>query len=134
MGVSHYFRHDDLGDWRAAVNYLSANTKPGDGAIFYIPDTYSYSYYASRTGRPVPEVIFPEPVWRPLSPEVMRDITNKKDRVWLVLYPDAEGSGQAALIRSSLAPNFRLLGTQAFAAEYPITLALYEREPAVAAK
>jgi hypothetical protein len=134
MGVSHYFRHDDLGDWRAAVNYLSANTKPGDGAIFYIPDTYSYSYYASRTGRPVPEVIFPEPVWRPLSPELMRDITNKKDRVWLVLYPDAEGSGQAALMRSSLAPNFRLLGTKTFAAEYPITLALYEREPAVAAK
>jgi mannosyltransferase len=134
IGVSRYFRHNDLGDWRAAVNYISANTKPGDGAIFYIPDTYSYSYYASQIRRPVPEVIFPETVWRPLSPEVMSDITSKKDRVWLVLYPDAEASGQAALMRSSLAPNFRLLNVQEFAAEYPITLALYERNQTIAAK
>jgi mannosyltransferase len=134
IGVSRYFQHNDLGDWRAAVNYLSANTKPGDGAIFYIPDTYSYSYYAGQIGRRVPEIIFPEEVWRPLSPELMSDITSKKDRVWLVLYPDAEVSGQAAIMRSSLAPNFRLLNTHEFAAEYPITLALYERDPAIAAK
>ena len=55
----------DSPEWRSAVGYILHHEQVGDGAIFYIPNVYSYRYYAHRAleagGKPAPEVLYPPP-------------------------------------------------------------------------
>jgi hypothetical protein len=131
-GITRYFRHNDLGDWRTAVSYIADRTKPGDGAIFWIPDTHSYSYYAR--GRAVPDVLYPDDPWHPLSLEEIANITSARTRVWLILYGEADDPDQVSFLKSSLAIDFHLQKEQTVSAQYPITIALYERKSTVAAE
>jgi hypothetical protein len=131
-GITRYFRHNDLGDWRTAVSYIADRTKPGDGAIFWIPDTHSYSYYAR--GRAVPDVLYPDDPWHPLSLEEIANITSARTRVWLILYGEADDPDQVSFLKSSLTIDFHLQKEQTVSAQYPITIALYERRSPVAAE
>ena len=97
--VFAYYQHDfDVyrDNWRAATQYVLANTEPGDGIFFYAgPGRMTFDYYRSLAGKPTtePEVIYPSSGNRityrdflvsPLA-EVLDDSRPQPRRVWLFL-------------------------------------------------
>ncbi len=65
-GTRQYFVNlsDETSDWRSAVAYILSHQRPGDGIIFYIPNSYAYRYYAQRAESQhevtaVPDILYP---------------------------------------------------------------------------
>ena len=49
-GTHRYFVNfpTETSDWRSAVRYVLQHQRPGDGAVFFLPNTYCYHYYVHR--------------------------------------------------------------------------------------
>ena len=61
--------------------------QPGDGAVFFIPNTYPDRYYTHRAEiqhrvKEAPEILYPPTPGQPLSREEVMNVTNGHKRVW----------------------------------------------------
>ncbi len=134
-GTRQYFVNfpTETSDWRSAVGYILAHQKPGDGVIFYIPNTYPYRYYTHRAESQhqftvAPAILYPPPVSRPLdATEVEKDISGRK-RVWLVLHIESLDPEKPVLIQSTLEDKLQLQDKQLFPGEDLITVELFGEE------
>jgi hypothetical protein len=91
-------------NWRAASQYLLANSRPGDALVFHIaPGRMPYEYYRGLQTAPAagPDVLYPhhgsqitfldfveKPNYAQLGPEIPQ-----RQRVWLVFYDATNPSG-----------------------------------------
>jgi len=132
-GTHQYFVNFSMetSDWRSAVSYILEHQQPGDGIIFYIPNTYPYRYYAHRAATQhgvaaAPDILYPPVLWRPLSRiEMERDISGRK-RVWLVLHFESLDPEKSGLIQSSLEEaNLHLQYKKIFPGQDLITVELF---------
>lgn len=123
-------------DWRSAINYILQHQQPGDGAVFFIPNIYPYRYYCERAAKTdsitsSPDVLYPGV---PLNEDELRQVTNGRKRVWLIMHlalpvPGVAGHPrEVSLIQSTLADTFQLVDKRVFPGEGPITVALYSRQ------
>ncbi len=107
-------------DWRSAVSYILEHQQPGDGAVFYIPNTYPYVYYAHRAESQhwvtiAPDVLYPPDPWEPLNREEVMHVTGGRERVWLILHNESFHFKELAIIQSTLADTqFRPLEKRVF--------------------
>jgi mannosyltransferase len=123
QGTASYYRQDfedtDREDWRAASQYILANTRPGDGIVFFVPmGRMPYEYYRSLQ-YPIsrnPTVLYPSHgdqidfrdfVEKPSYDQLEHSLP-KYGRVWLVLShaggpsdPDDTSVALARLIAAS---------------------------------
>jgi mannosyltransferase len=119
-------------DWRSAVDYVLEHQRPGDGAVFYIPNAYPYLYYVRRAEDQhrvtrAPDILYPPAQWQPLSQEEVSQITSGRERVWLVLHIESLHPEKLAIIESTLNEKFRLVEKHVFRGEESITVDLYDR-------
>ena len=135
-GVRLYFENRivDVIDWRSAVNYVLAHQQPGDGAFIFIANANSYLYYAHRAESQhivpaAPDVLYPPPVWKPVSREEVRLVSSARQRVWLILSDESEDPKALGVIESTLAEGFQQQEKHVFVGEEPLTIALYSRSP-----
>jgi mannosyltransferase len=133
-GVSRYFRDRVIGisDWRSATDYVLQREQPGDGAVFFIPNTYPYRYYTHRAEiqhrvKEAPEILYPPTPGQPLSREEVMNVTNGHKRVWLILHIAVEHPRETAIMESTLGELFQLREKRVFTGEDPITIELYSR-------
>ena len=71
-GTRQYFKDfpQETSDWRSAVSRILERQQPGDGIVFFIPNTFAYTYYTHRAAvdRQItmsPETLYPPEPWRP---------------------------------------------------------------------
>jgi hypothetical protein len=129
-------------DWRTAVRYILERQQSGDGAIFYIPNTYPYIYYSHRAETQhwatlAPDVLYPPDPWQPMTRGEIANVTDGRQRVWLVLHNESSHHRELALIQSTLSEiGFRPLEKSVFSGDPSIVIALYSRgqQTAVAAR
>ena len=133
-GTERYFAESrvSIEDWRSAVSYILQHKRPGDGAVFYIPNDYAYLYYVQRAEdqghmTDAPVVLYPSVQRRPVSHEEMLRVTAGRQRVWLILCNEFVNPQTAATVQSSLQEQFQRMDTHTFTGEDPITIALYTR-------
>ncbi len=133
-GTERYFvgLKNQTEDWRSAVNYILAHQQARDGAVFYIPNAYSYVYYIQRAraqhaATMAPDILFPTIPWHSLSREEIRTRTTGRNRVWLILCNESVNPGQLATVESTLGDAFQERGRQVFPGEDPITVILYSQ-------
>ena len=122
----------EASDWRSAVSYILEHQQPGDGAVFFIPNTYPYLYYTDRARRQhsvtnAPEVLYPPTPGQPVSRDEVRKVTGGRDRVWLILHLASDRPRESSIIQSTLTETFQLQEQRIFPAEDSITVALYKR-------
>jgi mannosyltransferase len=134
VGVHRYFenRKVDVLDWRSAVNYVLEHQQPGDGALIFIANANSYLYYAHRAESQhivpaAPDVLYPPPVWKPVSREEVMQVSGARRRLWLILSDESDDPKALATIESTLAEGFQQQEKHVFAGEEPLTIALYTR-------
>ena len=133
-GTERYFRsfpaQDD--DWRTAVRYILEHERTGDGAIFYIPNVYSYRYYEHRAveagGKPAPEVLYPLPRFHLLSQGEVEQVTANRTRVWLVLHVESTNPKMVQVIESGLEKDFQPIEKRVFPGGDAITVILYAHD------
>ena len=90
-----YFEHPKH-DWRSVTQYVLSESKPGDGAVFYLdPGRKAFAYYQERlggnqTGLTVLEMLMREHGRaRPdLNEPLLLSLPGTYDRVWLILNHD----------------------------------------------
>lgn len=134
-GVHKYFAGftTEASDWRSAVSYILEHQRPGDGAIFFIPNTYPYLYYTDRAESQhrvtrAPDVLYPPtPPSRAVSREEVRSGISGRERIWLILHFASEHPRESAIIQSTLAETFQLQEQRVFPEKDSITVALYSR-------
>lgn len=137
-GTHQYFVNfpTETSDWRAAVDYILEHQQPGDGAVFYIANYYSYLYYTHRAESQhrvavAPDILYP-PIsgWRPVSrAELEGDISGRK-RVWLILHIESMDPEKSAVIQSTLAERLQLQEKRLFPGEDLITVELFSQAAA----
>lgn len=131
-GTDHYLlgRKNQTEDWRSAVSYILANQRAKDGAVFYIPNVYSYLYYVQRARMQhgvttAPDVLFPTVPWHDLSRQEIQATTACRDRVWLILCNESVNPKALATVQSALRGTFQQRQQAIFPGEDPITVILY---------
>jgi mannosyltransferase len=137
-GTHKYFANlaSETSDWRSAVNYILEHQHTGDGAVFFLPNAYCYRYYIHRAEEtqhkttPAPEVLYPPPVWQPVTRAEVQEVTSGHERVWLILHIDSINPGASATIQSTLGETYQRVDKHEFPGEDLITVALYSRTPA----
>jgi mannosyltransferase len=137
-GTHHYFVNfpSETSDWRSAVSYILERERPGDGAVFFLPNTYCYYYYVHRTEESqhkaisAPEILYPPTPRQPVTRAEVQQVTSGHERVWLILHIDVIDPQASATIQSTLGETYRVVDKHEFPGEDLITVALYNRTPA----
>jgi mannosyltransferase len=136
-GTHRYFISfpTETSDWRSAVRYILQRERPGDGAVFFLPNVYCYRYYVHRAEesqhRPIsaPDVLYPPLPWQPVTRGEIEQVTSGHERVWLILHIDSINPQASATIQSTLGETYRIVDKQEFPGEDLITVALYDHKP-----
>ena len=130
-GIHRYFEGfaTEASDWRSAVSYILEHQQPGDGAVFFIPNTYPYLYYTHRAESQhsvtkAPAVLYPPTPWRPVSRDEVRSVTTGRERVWLILHLASDRPRESTMIQSALAETFQLHEQRVFTDWFPFRLAM----------
>ena len=137
-GTQKYFANlaNETSDWRSAVSYILEHQHSGDGAVFFLPNTYCYRYYIHRAEEsqhkttPAPEVLYPPAIWQPVTRAEVQEVTSGHERVWLILHIDSINPQASATIQSTLGETYRMVDKHQFSGEDLITVALYSHTPA----
>jgi len=138
FGTWRYFANlsNETSDWRSAVSYIVQREHPGDGAVFFLPNTYCYRYYVHRAEETqhraisAPDVLYPPLPWQPVTRAEVQQVTSGHERVWLILHIDSINPQSSATIQSTLAETYQVVDKHEFPGEDLITVALYDRKPA----
>jgi mannosyltransferase len=136
-GTHEYFVNfpTETSDWRSAVSYILEHQRPGDGAIFFLPNVYCYHYYVHRAeesqhkATSAPDVLYPPVPWQPVTRSEVEQVTFGRERVWLILHIDSINPQASANIQSTLNETYRVVDKHEFPGEDLITVALYNRAP-----
>jgi hypothetical protein len=135
LGTQRYFSNfpTETSDWRVAVRYILQHQRPGDGAVFFLPNAYCYRYYVHRAeeSQPIsaPDVLYPPIPWQPVSRAEVQHVISGRERVWLILHIDSINPQASATIQSTLGETYRVVDKHEFPGEDLITVALYDRKP-----
>jgi mannosyltransferase len=137
-GTRHYFANfaTETSDWRSAVRYILQHQRPGDGTVFFLPNTYCYRYYVHRAEESqykptyAPDVLYPPIPWQAVTRSEIQQVTSGRERVWLILHIDSINPQASATIQSTLGESYRIIDKHEFPGEDLITVALYESTPA----
>ena len=137
-GTQRYFANlsAETSDWRSAVRYILQRQRPGDGAVFFLPNIYCYRYYVHRAeesqhqAASAPDVVYPAVPWQPVTRSEIQQVTSGRERVWLILHIDSINPQASATIQSTLGESYRIVDKHEFPGEDLITVALYDRTPA----
>ncbi len=137
-GTHRYFVNfpSETSDWRSAVRYILQQQRPGDGAVFFLPNTYCYHYYVHRAEESrhqaisAPDVLYPPLPWQPVTRAEIQQVTSGHERVWLILHIDSINPQSSTTIQSALAETYHVVDKREFPGEDLITVALYDRKPA----
>jgi 4-amino-4-deoxy-L-arabinose transferase-like glycosyltransferase len=137
-GTHQYFVNfpTETSDWRSAVSYILERQRPGDGAVFFLPNAYCYYYYVHRAEESqhkaiaAPEVLYPPVPWQPVTHAEVQQVTSGHERVWLILHIDMINPPASSTIQSTLGETYRVVDKHEFPGEDLITVALYNRKPA----
>jgi hypothetical protein len=137
-GTERYFgaSFHQTEDWRGAAGYILSQQRAGDGALFYIPNIYSYTYYVQHLqtrNQSQPAILYPSTPRHSLTPELIKQATAGRRRVWLVLCNESVNPAAAGMIETTMDKSFTPVETKIFAGEDPITLILYS-QPAPASE
>jgi len=82
--------------------------RPGDGAVFFLPNTYCYYYYVHRAEESqhkaisAPEILYPPTPRQPVTRAEVQQVTSGHERVWLILHIDVIDPQASATIQSTL--------------------------------
>ena len=135
-GTHEYFANlsTETSDWRSAVNYILEHERPGDGAVFFLPNAYCYRYYVERAESQhrvttAPDVLYPPAVVRSEIAADLRQLTAGRERVWFIEHIEVIDPKAAAIIQSTLGEKFQVVDKHDFPGEDLITVALYTRTP-----
>ena len=135
-GTHKYFVDlpNETSDWRSAVSYILERQQPGDGAVFFLPNTYAYRYYVQlaenqRRVTAAPDVLYPPAVSRDQIRAELRRLTSGRQRVWFVLHIEVVDPRASAIIQSTLAEKFHIVDKHEFPGEDLITVFLYSGVP-----
>jgi len=133
-GTHKYFADlpNETSDWRSAVNYILQSQRPGDGAVFFLPNAYAYRYYVTleeiqHRVEIAPDVLYPPAVSRSQLSGDLKELTSGRQRVWFILHIAVLDPQAVAIIRSTLGESFHVIEQQDFPGEDLITVALYDR-------
>jgi mannosyltransferase len=137
-GTYQYFVNfpTETSDWRSAVRYILQRERPGDGAVFFLPNVYCYRYYTHRAEESqhqaiaVPDILYPPLPWEPVTRAEIQQVTSGHERVWLILHIDSINPQASATIQSTLGETYQMVDKHEFPGEDLITVALYDRKPA----
>jgi mannosyltransferase len=99
-------------DWRSAVQYLVANTRPEDGVLYYQP-VGEFGGESYRDWVQPPETPRPPGIRVDSGSEWRRQIDHAP-RLWLVLYRAKQGDDEPRAIDSELGKNYVSDGTVSF--------------------
>jgi mannosyltransferase len=136
-GTYRYFVNFPMetSDWRSAVRYILQRQRPGDGAVFFLPNTYCYRYYIHRSEESqhqsisAPDVLYPPSPTQPVTRAEVQQVTFGHERVWLILHIDSINPQASATIQSTLGETYRIVDKHEFPGEDLITVALYDHKP-----
>jgi hypothetical protein len=137
-GTHEYFVNfpTETSDWRSAVRYILEHQRPGDGAVFFLPNVYCYHYYVHRAEESqhkatlAPDVLYPPVPWQPVTRSEIQQVAAGHERVWLILHIDSINPQASADIQSTLGETYTVTDKHEFPGEDLITVALYNRTPA----
>ncbi len=99
-------------DWRGAVNYLIANTRPEDRVLYY----QSVGKFAGESYREWLQPTTPKPTTigiEPLNASWQSDIGDSR-RVWLVIYRAMPDGAEATSIQRELSRQYQLANEKKF--------------------
>jgi mannosyltransferase len=136
-GTRRYFANlpNETSDWRSAVSYILQRQQPGDGAVFFLANTYCYHYYVHRAeesqhrAASAPDVLYPPSPFQPVTRTEIQQVTSGHARVWLILHIDSINPQSSITIRSTLGEAYQVVDRHEFPGEDLITVALYDRKP-----
>lgn len=140
VGIGYLFQGGNfLGDWRSATEYILANSRPGDAAVFDVTAGLdAFRYYQDRVpsaGRAsIPVTVYPSPDELASAHHVptaarLREAVKSYERVWVVLNL---GSAQDAPVNADMLGAFHVAGHQLFGRAQAgptssVNITLYER-------
>lgn len=127
MQIKAYYSHINKEQWREVAEYVDANARKGDVALFNAPNCVEPFNYYSRSGLIAKEG-FPEDGRRVDEKNIneLSETIGHHDRIWVILSHSGDKEG---LITKTLAMSYNLLQHRTYK---DITLYLFEKGKAAA--